>query len=138
MIASFSIDLHSNDAYLLSQIQLSFGVGSICVKKRDGAVCYSVNSLKDITNVIVPHFNTYTLTTKKRADFELFKLVVELMNKKEHLTTEGLSKIVSIKASMNKGLSEELQTAFPNVTQFQRPIFEGAIIKDPAPPSQGG
>jgi hypothetical protein len=128
---SFSIDLHSKDAHLLHLIKLGFGVGSICVKNRDGAVCYSVNALKDMTNVIVPFFNTYPLTTKKRADFELLKLVVELMNKKEHLTMEGLTKIVSIKASMNRGLSAELQTAFPNIIPASRPILEEAPIKDP-------
>ena len=34
------------------------------------------------------------LITQKRADFLLFKLVVELMNKSEHLTPEGLRKIL--------------------------------------------
>ena len=31
---------------------------------------------------------------------------------KEHLTIKGLHKIVAIKASMNKGLSDELKVAF--------------------------
>jgi len=53
------------------------------------------------------------------------------MNRKEHLTMDGLIKIVSIKASMNKGLSEDLQTAFPNVTPVSRPIVDVATIKDP-------
>jgi hypothetical protein len=32
-------------------------------------VIYSVQSLKEITDVIVPHFYKYPLLTKKRADF---------------------------------------------------------------------
>ena len=35
------------------------------------------------------------------------------MLKKEHLTNEGLLKIVAIKASMNLGLSDDLKVAFP-------------------------
>uniref|UniRef100_UPI0030E5EFA5 hypothetical protein n=1 Tax=Dematophora necatrix TaxID=2751867 RepID=UPI0030E5EFA5 len=35
------------------------------------------------------------------------------MSRGEHLTSEGLLKIINIKASMNKGLSEELSKAFP-------------------------
>lgn len=66
----------------------------------------------------------YPLVTKKRADFELFKSVVEAMNRGEHLTTSGLEKIVSIRASINKGLTEELNKAFPNIQPAARPVVE--------------
>lgn len=36
-----------------------------------------------------------------------------MMNRKEHLTSEGLQKLVAIKASMNRGLSESFKAAFP-------------------------
>lgn len=81
--------------------------------------------------VLMYHLDNYPLITKKRADFELFKRILELMNRQEHLTQEGLMKIVSIKASMNKGLSEDLQTAFPNVIPVLRPIVDVAKIPDP-------
>jgi hypothetical protein len=41
---------------------------------------------------------------------------------KEHLTIEGLKKIIAIKASMNLGLSELLKTAFLNVTPIDLPL----------------
>jgi hypothetical protein len=56
---------------------------------------------------------------------------VELLNKKEHLTVEGLNKIISIKASLNKGLSEELKTAFPNISLVSRPLFDAPKNIDP-------
>lgn len=40
---------------------------------------------------------------------------------KEHLTTDGLNKLVAIKSSMNKGLSTELQQAFSQVKPNLRP-----------------
>ena len=40
------------------------------------------------------HFYKYTLLTKKRADFILFKTIIILMSKKEHLQIEGLKKII--------------------------------------------
>jgi hypothetical protein len=76
------------------------GVGTIATYKN-GNVVYSVQSIQDLTNVIIPHFDKYPLLSKKRADFILFKRIVDLMNRGEHLTKEGLNKIVSIKASMN-------------------------------------
>ena len=46
------------------------------------------------------------------------------MRRKEHLTQEGLIKIIAIKASMNLGLSEELKLAFPDVVPVVRPLVE--------------
>jgi hypothetical protein len=43
-------------------------------------------------------------------------MVVELINAKEHLTTEGLRIILAIRTSMNKGLTAVLAEAFPNIT----------------------
>ena len=64
----FTISLHSRDAILLHRIQSFFGVGKITIRKRDGAVYYSVNSLADLA-VIIRHFDKYPLLTKKQADF---------------------------------------------------------------------
>ncbi len=50
----------------------------------------------------------------------------------EHLTSEGLIKIISIKASMNKGLSEKIVTKFPGIIATDRPgvSLEDEDIKD--------
>ena len=45
------------------------------------------------------------------------------MNNKEHLTIEGLHKIVAIKASLNLGLSNELKTSFSNIVAAQQTFF---------------
>jgi len=73
----------------------------------------------------------YPLITQKRSDYELFKQAVELMKQKEHLTEEGLRKLVAIKASMNKGLSDELKLAFPDTHPVPRPVVENQEIKYP-------
>lgn len=109
-------------------IQTSFGgVGRITT--RENQVSFKIY-YKDL-EVLLGHLGKYPLITQKRADFELFKKVLELMDRKEHLTPEGLIKIVSLKASMNHGLSEYLQTAFPNVRSVSRPIFDVPKIPDP-------
>jgi len=65
--------------------------------------------------VLLKHLDKYPLITKKRADYLLFKAAYELIKLKEHLTKDGLLKIVSLKASLNLGLSEQLKVAFPNI-----------------------
>ena len=53
------------------------------------------------------------------------------MNRKEHLTKEGLQQIINLRASINLGLSDELKVAFPNTTPVQRPEIKDQEIKDP-------
>nr|YP_009261990.1 LAGLIDADG endonuclease [Chrysoporthe austroafricana]AMX22065.1 LAGLIDADG endonuclease [Chrysoporthe austroafricana] len=51
------------------------------------------------------------------------------MNNKEHLTYEGLIKIVSIRASLNKGLSQTIADEFPNIIPAVRsPVYESKIL----------
>jgi hypothetical protein len=54
-----------------------------------------------------------------------------LIQNKEHLTEEGLRKIVAIKASLNLGLSEELKAAFPKILPVMRPSVLNYNIQDP-------
>lgn len=51
-----------------------------------------------------------------------------MMNKKEHLTKEGLQKIVNHRASMNRGLSEDLYKNFPNTIPVVIPLSLNPII----------
>lgn len=73
----------------------------------------------------------YPLLTQKQADFLLFKSIVELIINKDHLTIEGLEKIVSIKAAINKGLSQELIEFFPGIIPAKRPLIVTSNIPDP-------
>jgi hypothetical protein len=57
--------------------------------------------------------------TKKRSDFLLFKQALDMFKNKDHLTKEGLIKMVNIKASINKGLSNTLKEAFPDVKKIE-------------------
>jgi len=117
----FSIKLHIRDFALLYNIQKIFGSGVGKITKGNGYAVFSVFSLKELTNIIIPHFINYPLITKKQADFLLFKSVIELMNKAEHLTKEGFNQILSLKASMNLGLPGSLKAAFPSVSPVIRP-----------------
>ncbi len=53
------------------------------------------------------------------------------MVKKEHLNLDGFSKIISIRSSMNKGLTSKLKLEFPNIIPVKRPLIDQQIIKDP-------
>lgn len=57
--------------------------------------------------------------------------MIELIKCKEHLTKEGLERLVAIKASINLGLSDELKTAFPKIVPVNRPSVANQNIPDP-------
>ena len=141
----FSIGLGGKDLQVLIDLQTYFGgIGSI---RKDGkdAFKFRVESLEQIIKVIIPHFEKYPLLTQKLGDYlrpsvvlfvyiclyihtKLFKQVIELMKNKEHLTSKGVEKIISIKASMNLGLSTELKSEFPNLNPVERLIIKDSKI----------
>jgi hypothetical protein len=53
------------------------------------------------------------------------------MNTKEHLTLEGILKIINIKVSMNLGISETLKSQFTNIFPIDRPIIITKNIPNP-------
>lgn len=125
----FKITLHNKDLDLLNQLQDDFGVG-IITKHGETTLQYCVRSSKDL-KVIFVHFDKYPLISQKQADYLLFKQAWIILSAKEHLTAEGLRKIVGIRAYMNLGLPEELKTTFPDAISILRPVVSDIRIKDP-------
>lgn len=91
----------------LERIKLFFGCGRIFVNRRNDnhrehIYRYCVRSLKDLTETIIPFFQKHSLQTKKNVDFKIFCRVVQMMNKKQHLTNTGLDTIIQLKSTMNR------------------------------------
>lgn len=128
----YSIGLHSKDLALIEDIQSFFnGAGKIYLLNDSKMVFFRIKSVKEIAQYVIPHFDKYPLLSQKRADYLLFKEVIGLILRKEHLTYKGLLEIVSLKASLNLGLSEDLNKAFPKVVPKDRPLVELKTIQDP-------
>jgi len=132
VMARFKIGLNEKDLPLLMQFQTFFGgIGTLTYDKADNAWIYSVSSVTELLNVIIPHFMNYPMLTQKAADFNLFVQIVQLMNKGAHLNQAGLQQIVNIKASLNKGSSEFVQSNFPLINPVKRKTIETTEISDP-------
>jgi len=61
----------------------------------------------------------------------LFEQCYNLIKQKEHLTQAGLEKILALKYNLNKGLSDELKSAFPNIIPVVRPEYKFNGIPNP-------
>jgi len=68
--------------------------------------------------------------SRKYADFILFKSVINII-KEGSLTKAEILRIIAIKASMNKGLSDKLVNSFPDIIPVQRPQVNNTLIPDP-------
>ena len=130
----FKITLHLRDRGLLEKLQTYFNkIGTITnVKSRKSGsggqyTTYWVGSIKYL-EIIINHFDKYPLITQKWSDYQLFKQAFLLIKDKQHLTPEGLNKIVEIKSVLNKGLSDELKSDFPNIVPVSRPVLKNKII----------
>ena len=104
---SYIITQHGRDLDLLKKINFYFNdSGEIKLNRgiNGGNVYqYRLRNIERIKNLILPLFSNYPLKTLKNLYFKDFKKVAELMEKKEHLTLEGIEKIRKIKEGMNRG-----------------------------------
>lgn len=76
------------------------GCGNTSLDSR-GTIEFKVTNFSSIRDIIIPFFNKYRLQGNKNLDFSDFSEVVILMEKKSHLTKEGLDKIKIIQNRMN-------------------------------------
>jgi hypothetical protein len=122
---NFSIHIHKKDVALLQNIRDTLGVGKVR-KNSCSTVLFRVDNLQEL-QVIVDHFTKYPLIGSKVSDFLLFKDCYEIIKQKQHLTPEGLAKIVALKSSLNKGLNDSILKAFPSSIAIPRPVsnFQG-------------
>lgn len=90
---------------------------------------YRIQYTKELV-IIIDHLDLYPLITQKLADYKLFKEAYYLILNKQHLRINGLQKIVEIKASMNRGLSDVLKIAFPYTISMVRSIVKNKILEN--------
>jgi len=60
----------------------------------------------------------------------LFKQGISLLKNKEHLDKNGFMKLLSIKASINLGLSDELELSYPEVKPMKKSLLNNKTIVD--------
>ena len=123
----FSIHLHRKDLNMLYLIQKFFGVGYVTIN-GDSAM-YQVTKLGDLVSIF-DHFELYPLKTQKYADFLLIKKAFIIIKDKKHLNIEGLHELISIRASLNKGLPDRLKLAFPNIKPKVRPEVPNFMLSN--------
>ena len=99
VLPEFVVVQHKKDIAVLNALKNYFQCGVVRVNHGD-RMCYRVRAHDHFMRFILPFFEKHKLKTKKRIDFEKFRDIILLMDKKKHLTAEGISQIDKIRNDM--------------------------------------
>lgn len=99
----FTIKMLKNETELLSMVESFFNCGILWDYPKDGTIRFRIADISSIKKKLIPHFLKYPLRGTKYLDFLDFKEALNIIESKEHLTKEGLSKLYVLSRSMNKG-----------------------------------
>ena len=105
VLPEFTVVQHEKDVQVLHALKAYFGCGVVRVNRKDKTstrMAYRVRSIKHLLDIIAPFFLKHSLKTTKNVEFRKFRTVLLMMNKSEHLTSEGLDKIKAIVNQMNR------------------------------------
>ena len=97
----FTLSQHSRDKPLTTSFVEYFECGNLYKRKENFE--YRVVKFSDLENKIIPFFKEYPILGAKSKDFEDFCKITAIIEKKGHLTSEGLEQIRRIKGGMNTG-----------------------------------
>lgn len=124
IVYSIGAEINPLNLNLLEKVKDYFG-GAGSISKSGNMYIYEVSSLKALIDVRA-HFEKFPLQTTKFVHFKLWCQVMDIFINKEHLTSEGFYKILSIKSVFPKGLSSNLTELFPKgeIIPIIKPSFE--------------
>ncbi len=108
VLPEFTVVQHEKDVQILHALKKFFGCGVVRSNHGD-RMAYRVRDISHLNKIIIPFFERHSLKTKKNLDFMKFRKVIMLMDRKEHLTAQGIEKIKEIALIMNRGSEDKVQ-----------------------------
>jgi hypothetical protein len=98
-----SFNISQKDRVILSWIKDIFGCGTLR-ERKDGVVYYEVTNISSLIEKVIPFFIKFNfISANKKRNFSIFKRIVEIMSKKEHLKPEGFRQILELRETLNEG-----------------------------------
>jgi hypothetical protein len=110
VLPEFTVVQHERDVQILHALKSYFGCGVVRSNHGDRKA-YRVRSKEHLLQIIVPFFEKHPLKSQKRLEFETFRRILLMMDKGDHLTSEGVESIRKLAAKMNRGRLRESPTS---------------------------
>ena len=110
----FEIELRKDDQEILERIAVTVGVGKIydLSYERYGwypHAKYKITSVWDMHDYLFPFLDRYPLQAKKAKSYSLFREIVLMLCRKEHLSDTGFEKIVRLRTKL-RALGKKAKT----------------------------
>lgn len=100
---SLSFNISQRDVTVLELFKSTLRCGSFR-KRKDGVTYYEVRRIDDLLEVVIPFFERFPIKSEsKRKQFEVFREIVQIVARKEHLTLAGLKKIFTLRQTITVG-----------------------------------
>jgi hypothetical protein len=106
---------------LLELVQSFFG-GMGIISKDKNTYHYVIRNRNHLCKVR-EHFDNYPLQTTKHLYFKLWSKVLDLIERKDHLTVTGFMEVLAIKSVFPNALNDSIKGAFPDITSIIKPEF---------------
>ena len=99
----FQVYQHKDNSRILHEYIKVLKCGYVS-EKGGNPIChvYCVDSIKDLTQKVIPFFKKYPLIGEKYDNFLLFEKIVIGISKKEHLKKDGLIRLAKLAFQMNR------------------------------------
>jgi LAGLIDADG endonuclease len=102
----FVVAQGERSVHMLHELRRYFECGQVKANRRydnhrENMYRWSVRSVSDLHDVIVPFFELNPLRTAKAEEFEKFSTVVRMVRAGSHLTHAGMARIARIAETMN-------------------------------------
>lgn len=81
--------------------------------------------MKDLNEIVIPHFNNYSLLSKKKVTFYIWVKCIELINEKKYKNEKDFHEFLSLYASIGRGPSKKVMEIFPAL----KPAPKTAYVK---------
>ena len=114
---SLCLNVSQKDKVILALLKKHLGCGSIR-NKGGGVWMFEVNNLESLREKVIPFFKRFGfLSAKKKRDFAIFQQMADRMEQGDHLTKEGMQRLLTLRETMNDGgkrkyTNEQILAAF--------------------------
>ena len=102
-------------------------IGRIITNPHDNTFNLKITGLINCL-IVRDHFINYPLFTYKLVHFQLWCMIIDLIQSKQHLTWLGLLQIIGIKEHFKEGLSEKLLFNFPFYIPISTPVYNPLLF----------
>ncbi len=100
VLPQFEVVGRKRDVQVLHALKACFHCG-VVRSAGPGRLAWRVRSQAELRGTIIPFFEQHPLKSRTGIDFRKFRRILMLMERDQHLTSEGIGKIRAIAATMN-------------------------------------